>query len=353
MINISTPYIIGETAFHHQGEIGYLKKLIEAAAELNLEAIKFHLLFDVGDYFVEDHPAFEAIKPWTFSKREWQEIFDFANNINLDIIALCNDVASLEWVNNDCKTPVKVVEIHATGINDIFLLHEAAKFKNTVMLGIGGSTLDQLHFAIKYLRGQGKTDIFLMYGFQNYPTDYKDINFKKIELIQNLFKLPVGYADHTDPKDEHNEMITASAVLKGVNVLEKHFSLDIEEKRIDSQAAVSLDQMKRIKELSQVLFVTNGKGGLEMSDSEKKYGDTGPMKKALVARRNIPAGKIIAPEDLAYKRTSESSYISQSDIELLIGSKTKADIEKDEVINYSNIEYKFNVAEINQFYNNK
>jgi sialic acid synthase SpsE len=248
---------------------------------------------------------------------------------------------------------VKAVELHATGINDIFLLNESACFSNTVMLGVGGSTLDQLDFAINHLKNQNKNDIFLMYGFQNYPTDYKDINLRKINLIQNLFGLPVGYADHTDPKDENNELITVSAILKGVNVLEKHFTLDVEEKRIDSQAAVSIESMKKIKELSEVMFLVNGKGGLEMSNAEKKYGNIGPMKKAIVARKKIPKNKIIALEDLAYKRTSESSYLSQKDIELLIGSKSINDIDKDEIISYTNVEYKFHIAETNQYFNNK
>lgn len=353
MLVDNKPYIIGETAFHHQGEMDYLKKLIGAAADLKLEAIKFHLLFEVGDYFVESHPAFEAITRWTFSKIEWQEIFELAHSKNLEIIALCNDVASLEWVNKECKTAVKVVEIHATGINDIFLLNEAAKFKETVMLGVGGSSLDQLDFAINLLKEQKKSDIFLMYGFQNYPTDYKDVNFSKITLIQNLFGLPVGYADHTDPTDENNEMITVSSILKGVNVLEKHFTLDVAEKRVDSQAAVSLEQMKRIKELSGVMHLVNGRGGLEMSEAERKYGDVGPMKKAIVARRKISANKQITLEDLAYKRTSESAYLAQKDIELLVGSKTISDIDKDEIISYNKVEYKFNIAETAQFFNNK
>ena len=347
------PYLIGETAFHHQGEMDYIKKLVGAAADLGLSAIKFHLLFDVGDYFVEKHPAFEPIKAWTFSKDEWQEIFALAHKSNLEIVALCNDLASLEWINNECSSPVKVVEIHATGINDIFLLKEAAKFQNTVMLGIGGSTVDQLGFAINYLREQGKTDIFLMYGFQNYPTDYTDVNFSKIGVIKELFGLPVGYADHTDPADDNNEVITVSALLKGVNVLEKHFTLNIEEKRIDSQAAVSLNQMKRIKKLSEVIHLVNGTGGIDMSDAEKKYGDVGPMKKAIVARRKIPANKEITLEDLAYKRTSESSYLAQSDIKLLVGAKALADIDKDEVIGYNKVEYQFKIAETTQFFNNK
>jgi N,N'-diacetyllegionaminate synthase len=353
MINNSTIYIIGETAFHHQGDINYLKKLIKAAADLKLESIKFHLLFDIHDYFVEGHSAIKVIEEWIFPKEKWEEIFQYATEMGLDVIAMCNDVKSLEWINTTCKTPVKAIEIHATGINDVFLLEEAVKFNNTVILGIGGSSFEDINFAVDYLKTRSQDDLFLMFGFQNYPTNYADINFDKIKLIKSTFNLPVGYADHTDPSDQNNEFISVAPILKGINVLEKHFTLDVTEKRIDSQSAVSIKQMKKIKKLSKILTLANGEGGLKMSEAELKYGDTGPMKKAIVARYNIDADPTLELKDLAYKRTEQSSSLSQRQILTLIGSKVKKAILKDDIIDYNNVTYNFKVAETQQFYNNK
>jgi len=353
MIDNTKPYIIGETAFHHQGDICYLKNLIKAASELKLDAIKLHLLFDISDYFVESHPAIEVINQWTFTKLQWEEIIQYAYDFNLDLVLLCNDLASLEWVNAECKTPIKAIELHATGINDLFLLNSASQFAHTVILGIGGSKLDQIEVAIETLRKLGKTDIFLMYGFQSYPTDYNDINLSKISLMKELFKLPVGYTDHTNPLDPYNEFISVSGILKGANVIEKHFTLDVNEKRIDSQSAVSIDQMKKIKELSSIMFATNGEGGLRMSEAELKYGDIGPMKKAIVARRNISLGSKIIMEDLAYKRTEQSSYLEQEDLLTLIGSKALINIDKDDIINFNNVQYNFKITETTQFLYNK
>lgn len=353
MIKNCKPYLIGETAFHHQGDIVYLKNLIKAASELKLDAIKFHLLFDVNDYFVSNHPAMDTIKQWVFSKEEWNDLIKYASERELDVVALCNDVASLDWITTECETKVKAVEIHATGINDIFLLNVASKFPETVILGVGGSTLEEIQFAVKTLKDNNKSDIFLMYGFQNYPTDYEDINFSKISVIKKVFDLPVGYADHTDPADPNNEFITASAILKGLNVIEKHFTLDVNEKRIDSQAAVSLDQMKKIKKLNEIMHLANGTGGIEMSAAEKKYGDTGPMKKAIVARKEIKKGDKVKLEDLAYKRTPGSSYLDQNSVTSLLGLTALEKIEKDELISYRKLQYEFKLAETAQFFNNK
>src|SRR5690606_16417194 len=136
-------------------------------------------------------------------------------------------------------------------------------------------------------------------------------------------------------------------------VLEKHFTLNTEEKRIDSQAAVSLEKMKAIRELSDIMAIANGKGGLEMSAAEKKYGDVGPMKKAIVARRDIPEGKILKLDDFAYKRTEQSTYLDQDKLEILVGSKASMSIKKDSVITFSNVEYRFKIGAISQFFNNK
>lgn len=352
MLKNSTTYIIGETAFHHQGDINYLKKLINAAADLGLDSIKFHLLFDIHDYFVENHSVIKVIEEWIFSEEQWSEIFQYTADQGLDVIALCNDVKSLEWINTNCKTPVKAIEIHATGINDVFLLEAAANFNNTVIIGIGGSSFEDINFAVDYLKIRNHEDLFLMFGFQSYPTNYSDINFDKIKLIKSAFNLPVGYADHTDPNDPNNEFISVAPILKGINVLEKHFTLDVKDKRIDSQSAVSIEQMKKIKKLVEILTIANGEGGLKMSEAELKYGDTGPMKKAIVARHNIKVNATIGLKDLAYKRTEQSSYLSQRQILTLIGSKVTKAILQDDIIDYSNVTYNFKVAETEQFYNN-
>ncbi|HET8887038.1 MAG TPA: hypothetical protein VFM70_11885, partial [Salinimicrobium sp.] len=95
------PYIIGETAFHHQGDKDFLRNLVDAAAELQLDAIKFHLLFDINNYFVASHPAISAVNEWIFSKEQYADFFKYANEKKLDVIALCNDPASIQWINNE------------------------------------------------------------------------------------------------------------------------------------------------------------------------------------------------------------------------------------------------------------
>ena len=285
-------------------------------------------------------------------KSDWLELHSELIKEDIEIIYLCNDVSSLKWVNNLNDNSVKAIEIHATGINDVFLLGEACNFKGTVILGAGGSTLDEVSFAVDFLKKGGQSDILLMHGFQSYPTDYKDIVFSKMRMLENIFKLPIGYADHTDPKDKLNSFVSCLPQSMGFNILEKHFTLKPGEKRIDGQAAVSLEQMKEIQDLMQKVHLCRGEDSLYMSDAELKYGDIGPMKKAIVARERIEKGTELSINHFSYKRTNESIPVSQKDINLFIGCTTNSVIEKDEAVSFKKIDYKHKISDFSQFNSN-
>ena len=264
---------------------------------------------------------------------------------------MTNDLASLEYVNIiQDSFPIEAIELHSTGLNDLFLLKEALQFKKTIILGIGGSTFDEVQFAVDFLKNNGKENILLMHGFQNYPTNYEDINFKRIKLMQTAFNLPFGYADHTDPSDVNNAIISVLPAVLGVKVFEKHITHVLGEKRIDSQAAISIDAMKKVIKLGNEIEKTLGEKSFCFSEAELNYGNTGPMKKALVARKDILKGTILELSDLAYKRTNESSTLNQMDVLKLIGAKVSEDISKDEIISFKKIEYIFKKQSNEQFF---
>src|SRR5690606_7447826 len=328
----------------------FLKELIQNGISSKIQALKFHLLFDLDDYIIPDHQAVGILKNISIPENKWEEILGLIDTSLVDIIFLCNDIRSLKWVNSIQNTfKIKAIELHSTGLNDLFLLEESTNFNGTVILGVGGSDFDEIKYAIDYLRGKGKDDIFLMHGFQNYPTNYKDINFSRMDFLSNAFSLPMGYADHTDPSDAKNAVISCMPQVMGYNVLEKHFTIS-PEKRIDSQAAVSLDTLKEIITLSNEIFLSRGKSNFVFSEAEKKYGNTGPMKKAMVARNDIKKGTKISINDIAFKRTEASSSLRQMDTMKIIGSEALEDIKPNTILDFSNLKFQFNINDFSQFY---
>jgi len=348
MQNILKPYIIAETAYNHEGDISYLYRMIDEIAEMGLDAVKFHLLLNPESYMSKSHPLIEKIKSWLFDRRQWDDIITRSTEKGLDVIALCDDVESLEYINTNYNN-ISAVEIHATGLNDWFLLQAAAVFDGTVILGIGGSTIDETAYAVDFLKRRGKDKIMLMYGFQNYPTDYTNINLAKMLKIRDLFDLPVGYADHTAFDDANNEIISVMAAMAGINILEKHYTPRYGEERTDFQAAVGRDKMLRIKELMEVALAVCGDGDLAMSQEELEYGRIGPMKKAIVAKRDIKSGERLSLENLWFKRTGEESPVRQNQFSELIGLEATEDIKEDEIVDFTKIKYQFAKADLKNF----
>lgn len=341
-------YIIGETACHHEGDIDYLYKMVDDVAEIGLNAVKFHSLLNPDSYMQSNHPLIQEIKKWTFSRKQWGEIIEYSNKKHLDVIVLCNDVESLEHINKD-GLHVSAVEVHSSGLNDYFLLKEAVNFHGTVILGVGGSTMEEVEYACNLLKENSKCDIFLMYGFQSYPTSYADINLAKMLKIKDLFELPVGYADHTAYDDPNNEIVSCMAAMMGINVLEKHYTPDFGKERIDFHSAVGKTQMLRIKELMSLALMVRGDGSPGMSEPELKYGNTGPIKKAIVAKKSIKKGEKLSVDNLWFKRTEEESSLKQNMLLQLIGLETTRDIDNDEIIDFSKVKYDFKRRETSDF----
>ncbi|MDW7650506.1 MAG: N-acetylneuraminate synthase family protein [Bacillota bacterium] len=331
MLQLCKPYIIGETAYHHEGDMQYLLALIDLAAAAGLNAVKFHLLLDLDSYMHREHSLRKQLESWMFLPGQWDKILAYAADRGLDIITLCNDEKSIDFVLNT-GLHVTAVEIHSSAINDCFLLQATARFKGIIILHVGGCTLEEISFAIECLRRNGTNNIVLMHGFQNYPTHHKDIQLSIILKLKQLFHLPVGYADHTDYSHPYNAIISSFAAAMGINVLEKHITLVPGEKRTDYHAAVDKDKLVEIRMLMNLALTAYGSGCPDVAS----FRDT-DAKKKVVARKKILKGARIRTDDLAFKRTAEESNITNLLFLELPGSVALRDIEQDEIVDFSKV----------------
>ena len=92
-----------------------------------------------------------------------------------------------------------------------------------------------------------------------------------------------------------------------------------------------------------------GDGSLKMSKSELEYGNTGPMKKAIVAKADIKKGERFSFDNLWFKRTAEESSLNQNQLLKLIDLKATKDIAEDEIIDFTKVKYEFKKSDIESF----
>ena len=178
-----------------------------------------------------------------------------------------------------------------------------------------------------------------MFGFQNYPTKYSDINFRKVKALMEIFSsYEFGYADHCSWDEENNEMITLAGASLGMSFIEKHVTTVLGEQRTDFQSAISIDQLISLREKLKVLEECLGTGQMELNDAEKKYSIYGPMKKAGLYNQNLEKGHSFSKQDFFFKRTKEVSELSQLQVLNLLGKKIRHKVQEGNFIKQSDFE---------------
>ena len=327
--------LIAETAWHHEGDFLFMKNLVnEVCTKTETDYIKLHLTLDLNEYISKDHPSYETLKKWLFSREQWEEIIQIIRFHNKKIVLLLNDTKAIEFAAGFLP---EAVELHSVCLNvprlqNAIIKHIGKDAK--IIIGVGGTELEEINQAVDFFSNR---QVVLMFGFQNYPTSYKSINLRKINKIQSIFPdLEFGYADHTSWDEKHNELITLIGAANHMQYIEKHITSHYGEERCDFSAAISIQMFNQIHEKIKILMEAVGDGNLSLNAGEKDYSRIGPMKMAPYAIKNLKKGSVISLDDFDFIRTSQTSDINQVESKKILGKVLKDNIKKDQVLAWSN-----------------
>lgn len=328
--------LIAETAFHHDGDYEFLNNLVEEILESEADIIKLHLLIDLDKYMHKSHAAYDYLAERIFSVEKWKSALDKVSSSSKELMLLLNDMDAVDLAIG--YNP-KFVEVHSVALNNFELLkYIDTKFPidTKIVLGVGGSTLYEIENAISQFTNR---KIVLMFGFQNYPTRYEDVNFNKMKRIMNAYpEFEFGYADHTAWDMEQNVLITLMGASLGMDYIEKHCTTHYGEDRTDSSAAVSFEQLSQIKQGMQVLQACHGNGNLSLNSAEKSYSALGSMKQIAIFNDDIKSGQNFNLSMVEFLRYGDNNGISQAATWDLVGKQIVKGAKRGDVVNYSYFE---------------
>ena len=181
-----------------------------------------------------------------------------------------------------------------------------------VILSTGMSSLGDVELSIKALRDGGATDITLLHCTTSYPCPYDDVNLKAMDTLKNAFGVKVGYSDHTDGIE-----VSIAAVARGAKIIEKHFTLDKNMDGPDHRASTEPSDFKKMVNAIRNVEYALGDGIKNPTNAEKEIARV--VLKRIVARQEIPEGKLIDESDICVKRNDAGLPASTWD--LIIGKK--------------------------------
>ncbi len=317
-------HIIAEMACSHDGDPALARKIIDGAGQAGADAVQFQI-WKLAEMMVPHHPDFDKVSQIELSREEWAGLANYVRERypSMEIIACVYERSSVDFCE---QIEVDAYKIHSADLSNPYLVRYVASTGKRIDLSVGASTLDEIQTAIEWVRSTSDSEIWLMYGYQNFPTPTDEVNLNYMMKLKQLFELPIGYQDHSDADSEAAFWLPAAALGMGVDILEKHITHDRSLKGIDHEAALNPDEFGRFVQMVRTIEGAMGVSTPRpFSEEELKYRKY--AKKSLVADRDLPAGTVITEDDLTFMR-AEDLGLPPDQSDRLIGRETHRRIDR-------------------------
>lgn len=212
-------FVIAEAGSNHDGSLAQAKKLIDTAAALKADAIKFQSYSAYGLVNQAQQPdVFEIIRKIATPSKWLAPLAEHSKKRGIVFISTPFDEEQLEELE---AAGVGAYKVASGDLTNLPFLTAVAKKKKPVILSVGCGTMSDVARAVETVAAAGNNRLILLQCIVAYPTEWKDANVAVLDTLRNAFGCPVGYSDHSP-----GDLVPVLAVAHGACVIEKHFTFD-------------------------------------------------------------------------------------------------------------------------------
>jgi len=333
---IQKTFIIAEAGVNHNGSLELAKKMIDAAVEAGVDAVKFQTFKAekvVSRYAPKaeyqkkttttDESQLEMIKKLELDAAAHRMLIDYCKKKEIRFLSTPFDLESIDLLN---KLGLDIFKIPSGEITNLPYLRKIGALKKEIILSTGMADLGEIEDAFDVFTGAGKKlkDITVLHCNTEYSTPVEDVNPKAMIAIKAAFPgVNIGYSDHTLGIE-----IPIAAVAMGATIIEKHFTLDKNMEGPDHKASLEPDELKAMVHAIRNIEKAFGSGIKKPSPSELKNKPV--ARKSIVAACDIRKGESFTEENLTVKRPGIG--ISPMRWDEVVGKKALRNFNEDEII---------------------
>jgi N,N'-diacetyllegionaminate synthase len=316
-------FIIAEVGSVHDGSFGNAQKLIEAAANCGVDAVKFQTHIPEAEtlpnapmppYF-KGEPRFEYFRRTGFTLEQWKMLKDHCDQHN---VVFLSSPFSEEAVDLLEQVGLSQYKIPSGEVTNLPMLENIARLGKPVMLSSGMSSWEELDRAVEAIR-KYNPQLTLLQCTSEYPCPYEQVGLNVMLEMAERYQVPVGFSDHT-----LTNYAVFAAVTLGARAIEKHFTFS--RKMYGSDAIHSLepeqmiDLVQGVRAIESMLANNVDKDQLQPYEEMKNI-----FEKSLVAEVDIPLNTEITRAMLGIKKPGTG--ISAARLDEFIGKRVARYIE--------------------------
>ena len=328
-------FIIAEAGVNHNGSLELAYKLIDAAKESGVDAVKFQS-FKTGSLVSKnaikaeyqqkttkaDELQYKMIKKLELCLADHHSLINYCKRKKIEFLSSPFDLESIDLL---VKLGLGTIKIPSGEITNLPYLRKIGKMHKTIILSTGMADLNEISDAINVLTENGteKEKITVLHCNTAYPTPFEDVNLNAMLTIQTALNVKVGYSDHTNGIE-----IPVAAVALGAEIIEKHFTLDKNMEGPDHKASLEPDELKQMVNAIRNIEKAMGNGVKRPSSSEEK--NKSISRKSLVAARPIKKGERFSADNVTTKRPGTG--ISPMRWDEVVGRVAQINYKEDDMI---------------------
>lgn len=323
--------IIAEAGVNHNGELSMALELVDKAAEAGADMVKFQTFNAAeltspaakkADYQARatggEESQLAMLQRLELSVADHEAIIARCAEKGIRFLSTPFDLESLALLTGTFALPE--IKLGSGELTNAPLLLAAGRSGAKLIISTGMGSLAEVEEALGVLAfalvskddPKGRRDfadvllepavwpmlaerVTLLHCTTEYPAAVEDTNLLAMETLRRAFKLRVGFSDHTV-----GEAVSLAAVALGAAVLEKHFTLDRSLPGPDH--AASLEPAELASLVRGVRAVERSLGTGIKQPGAAEVANRAVARKSLLAARDLPAGHILKPDDIAVKR---------------------------------------------------
>jgi len=321
------PYIIAELSGNHNGSLQRALDTLSMAKNAGADAVKIQtytadtITIDSSkeDFMVRgglwDGYSLYDLYKWAHTPFEWhQKIFEHARSIGITCFSSPFDETAVDLLEDLNAPAYKIASFEAI---DLPLIKYVAQTRKPIIISTGMANLEEIEEAVETAKDYGCNELVLLHCISSYPAPAEQSNLKTISDLAKRFGVVSGLSDHT-----LGTSVAIAGVALGASVIEKHVTLNRNDKGPDSEFSLEPDELKSLCLDSLTAWKALGVVGYDRKPSEE-----GNMKfrRSIYFVKDIKAGDVITQEHV---RRIRPGYGLPPKLEKdIIGMFAKKDIE--------------------------
>ncbi|MFT5111198.1 MAG: N,N'-diacetyllegionaminate synthase [Parasphingorhabdus sp.] len=326
--------VIAEIGSVHDGSLGNVLKLIEAAGEVGADAAKFQTHIAVEET-IRDAPTpayfsaedrFSYFDRTGFSPREWQLIKQHCDDNAVEFMSSPFSEAAVDLLESLSMQHYKIPSGEVTNLP---MLEKIAAISKPVILSSGMSNWVELDEAVNVF-SRKNCPLTVLQCSSRYPCPSDAVGLNVMQEMARRYNCAVGLSDHT-----HSAAASIAAVTLGATVIEKHFTFSRLMYGSDAKHSMEPEEFRSMVGLIREVESMSA-NPVDKSDVSHYVDMKFIFQKSLVASHDLEAGTTLQRCDIGVKKPG--SGLAPKNLELVLGRKLKCSLRMDALLALNDFE---------------